>query len=514
MYFQSIKKFLHNITTFNGWRRFIEGLCNLKKSPSEILTENLDQIYFLIDKQGIIHNKDNPFSLAMFKCPTYKKKYHDVLPIQNDDRLLLTDWYGLAFDNNRNFNDISQLAPRHIITDDNKHLKIKYRPVYSNNHNEILWIICSIVDQSALQELKNKKKEEQNYYKMIKLLLKNQEGFKNFINETPAHIDNLKVQLKRSQPNLKRIMNDAHTLKGTAASYCFASVSNSLREFENLAHQCHQTNTLNTDLLLSSLAKVENDFTTFLETNSDIFTYALSITNDGKFISLQTIMNFFYTLEKTHPKSIDLHQQFMKDFVLQNISQEFSKYRSIAESIAEAQDKRIHFMVKPSNIFVYFPYYLDLYQAIIHVIRNSIDHGIETKQTREAIGKTKTANIIISFKKTIFNNMDYLTIEIADNGMGVKRSHLLALASEYKLNSNISEDDLLQLVFKHGITTKRHESELSGKGIGLTIVKEKVESLGGKIHFKSVENEGSTLTITLPLVTSLKNIPTPINNAA
>ncbi|OFZ21288.1 MAG: hypothetical protein A2202_04275 [Bdellovibrionales bacterium RIFOXYA1_FULL_36_14] len=514
MYFQSIKKFLRDITAYNVWRRMFARSFIFRKSPYEILAENLDQIYFLIDQNGVIQNKDNPASLAMFKCSTYKKKYHDILPIQNDDRQLLTNWYELAFDSTRNFNDISQLAPRHIITDDKKHLKIKYRPAYSHNHKEILWIICSIVDQSALQELKNKKKEEQIYYKMIKLLLKNQEGFKNFINETPAHIDNLKVQVKRNQPNLKRIMHDAHTLKGTAASYCFASVSSAIREFENLALQYQAPNTLNAEILLSGLAKVENDFTTFVETNSDIFTYALSVTNDGKFISQQTIMNFLYTLEKTHPKSTHLHQQFMKDFVLQNISQEFSKYRSIAESIAEAQDKKIHFIVKPSNIFVYFPYYLDLYQAIIHVIRNSIDHGIETQQTREANGKTHTANITITFNQTNLSNVDYLIIEIADNGRGIKKSHLLDLARECGLSPDISEDELLQLVFKHGITTKRRESELSGKGIGLTIVKEKVEHLGGSIHFKSVENEGSTLTITLPLVTSLKNIPTPINNAA
>jgi len=508
MFFKSIKTWLLNLAG---------RLFKQRKSPYQILAENLDEIYFLIDQNGIIQNRDNQASLDLFKCKTYQKKYHDILPIQNDDRLLLMDWYGLVFDQSRNFSDVSQLAPRHIITEDQKHLKIKYRPVYSDNHQEILWIICSIVDQTALQDLKNTRRDEQNYSKMIKLLLKNQEGFKNFIKETPALIDNLKVQLERDHPNIKRIMNDAHTLKGTAASYCFVSVSNALREFENLAEQYRPPYALNTEaseLLLSRLAKVENLFSTFVESNLDIFSYTLSITSDGKFISQQTIMEFLHALENSQPHNIKLQQEYMKNFVLQNISQEFSKYRSIAESIAEAQDKKIHFIVKHSEIAVYFPYYLDLYQSLIHVIRNSIDHGIETQQEREAAGKTQTAHITVSFTQTSANNMEYLTIEIADNGKGVKKAHLIALASELNLAPDLSDDDLLQLVFKHGLTTKRHESELSGKGIGLSIVKEKVENLGGKISFKSIENEGSTLTIVLPLVTSHKKVPSEISDAA
>ena len=107
MYFQSIKKILRNLITFKVWRSFIDGSCILRKSPYETLAENLDQIYFLIDKNGIIRNKDNQASLAMFQCSTYKKKFHDILPIENDDRLLLTDWYELAFDDTRNFSTSS-----------------------------------------------------------------------------------------------------------------------------------------------------------------------------------------------------------------------------------------------------------------------------------------------------------------------------------------------------------------------------------------------------------------------
>jgi len=515
MFFQSVTNLLHHmLTLISGWCHLLGRLFHLTKSPYQILAENLDEIYFLIDPKGVIRNQDNQASLDMFKCSTYQKKYHEVLPIEENDNLLLKDWYDLAFDVSRNFDDISSLAPRHLTTSDQRHLKIKYRPVYSSDHRQILWIICSIVDQTALQDLKNKKKEEQNYYKMIKLLLKNQEGFKNFISETPALINNLRVQLTRNQPNLKRIMKDVHTLKGTASSYCFVSVSNALREFENLAQQCAPLHPADTELLLLNLTEVENNFSTFMEENSDIFSCTLAVTNDGKFISQQTIMDFLHRLEATHPESIKLQQQYMKDFVLQNISQEFSKYRSVAESIAEAQDKKIHFVVKHSDILVYFPHYLDLYQALIHVVRNSIDHGIETKQERETTGKLETAHIHIAFDKTTLNHKDFLTMEITDNGRGIKKAHLLELACELGLGSDISDYDLLQLVFKHGITTKRHETELSGKGIGLTIVKEKVESLGGKISFQSIENEGSTLTIILPLVTSPKKIPSPINNAA
>ncbi len=144
----------------------------------------------------------------------------------------------------------------------------------------------------------------------------------------------------------------------------------------------------------------------------------------------------------------------------------------------------------------------EIIDPLIHLIRNSIDHGIEPNAERIASGKKERGTITLkSFPKG--NNV---IITIRDDGAGLNLDKILKKAHENKLVPEAQQFDsreIANLIFLPGLSTKESVSEVSGRGIGMNIVKEKIASLGGFIDIETVAGSGTTFTITLPITLAI-----------
>lgn len=145
-----------------------------------------------------------------------------------------------------------------------------------------------------------------------------------------------------------------------------------------------------------------------------------------------------------------------------------------------------------------------LNNSIVHLIRNSLDHGVETNEDRKKLGKTEPGKIIVkSYQKD-----EFIFVEITDNGKGIntqavrKKAIANGLVSEEKL-SKMSLEQLHLLIFESGFSTAAQVTDISGRGVGMSMVKEAVESIGGLILIKSEEGKGSTFTLKLPVPKSV-----------
>lgn len=144
----------------------------------------------------------------------------------------------------------------------------------------------------------------------------------------------------------------------------------------------------------------------------------------------------------------------------------------------------------------------ELADPLLHIVRNAIDHGIETLQERALLGKPEIGKILIN----AYQKGNHVVIEVEDDGSGIDPEKIRKKAIEMKLISEdeeISDDELLTLIFKPGFSTKESATEISGRGVGLDIVKNNITKLSGLIEVSSVLERGTKFTIILPITLAI-----------
>ena len=139
-----------------------------------------------------------------------------------------------------------------------------------------------------------------------------------------------------------------------------------------------------------------------------------------------------------------------------------------------------------------------LSDPITHMLRNAIDHGLETPDERTAAGKPPEGTVRLS----ALHRSGRIVIEVSDDGKGINRQRVRELAVErgvISADQNLTDDEVDNLIFAPGFSTAKAVSDLSGRGVGLDVVKRSIQSLGGRISIASKAGQGSTFTMSLPL---------------
>jgi two-component system chemotaxis sensor kinase CheA len=139
---------------------------------------------------------------------------------------------------------------------------------------------------------------------------------------------------------------------------------------------------------------------------------------------------------------------------------------------------------------------------LVHLVRNSLDHGLETPEVRVAAGKDEVGNLHLN----AFHQGGNITIEITDDGAGLNEDKILKKAVERGLisaNDELSPDKIHELIFLPGFSTADAVTDISGRGVGMDVVRKNISSLGGSIEVQSVMGQGSVFTIRLPLTLAI-----------
>ncbi|MEK5211468.1 chemotaxis protein CheA [Bacillus sp. FSL R5-0603] len=144
---------------------------------------------------------------------------------------------------------------------------------------------------------------------------------------------------------------------------------------------------------------------------------------------------------------------------------------------------------------------------LVHLIRNSIDHGIEAPETRLQKGKPESGKVVLK----AYHSGNHVFIEVEDDGAGLNRKKILEKALERgviteKEAETLEDNQIYELIFAPGFSTADQISDISGRGVGLDVVKNKLESLGGSVSVKSAEGQGSLFSIQLPLTLSIISV--------
>jgi len=138
---------------------------------------------------------------------------------------------------------------------------------------------------------------------------------------------------------------------------------------------------------------------------------------------------------------------------------------------------------------------------LTHLVRNSLDHGIESPEARVAAGKDAVGQLLLSAAHQGGN----IVIEVSDDGQGLNRDKILKKARERGLpvSDNMTDDEINQLIFAPGFSTADQVTDVSGRGVGMDVVKQNIQSMGGYVEIQSQQGKGTTIRIVLPLTLAI-----------
>ncbi len=176
----------------------------------------------------------------------------------------------------------------------------------------------------------------------------------------------------------------------------------------------------------------------------------------------------------------------------------FQRMSRIVREIADMTGKSIRLITEGENTEVDKTVIDKLAEPLTHMIRNAVDHGVETPEKRTALGKNPEGTVRLTAK----HRSGRILIELADDGAGINREKVRQKAIDNDLiaaDANLSDEEIDNLIFLPGFSTADKISDISGRGVGMDVVKRSIQALGGRINISSKPGQGSIFTMSLPL---------------
>jgi two-component system chemotaxis sensor kinase CheA len=212
------------------------------------------------------------------------------------------------------------------------------------------------------------------------------------------------------------------------------------------------------------------------------------------------------TVERMSRISSDL-QTIILNMRMVPVETVFNRFPRMVRQLARELGKKVNLEIIGAETELDRTVIDEIGDPLVHLLRNAIDHGIETPDVRRASGKPEEGTV----KLKAYHSGNHVFIEIEDDGAGIRREKVLQKALDRGIISqqsiaNLTDKQVYELIFAPGFSTADHISDISGRGVGLDVVKSTIESLGGTVTVDSEEGKGSIFSIQLPLTLSIISV--------
>ncbi|MEK6747964.1 MAG: chemotaxis protein CheA [Pseudomonadota bacterium] len=221
----------------------------------------------------------------------------------------------------------------------------------------------------------------------------------------------------------------------------------------------------------------------------------------GKDFDMSRIDKLLDGLTQLERNTRELQENVMRIRMLP-ISFVFSRFPRMVRDLSQKLDKKIDLKMSGDQTELDKTVMEKIGDPLVHLVRNSIDHGVETHDKRVAAGKPETGVIQLD----AYHQGGNIVISIADDGAGIDTERVLAKARKaglVKEDETPTHERIVDLIFEPGLSTAEVVSDVSGRGVGMDVVRRNIQELGGTIDVRSVRGEGSSFTIRLPLTLAI-----------
>lgn len=209
------------------------------------------------------------------------------------------------------------------------------------------------------------------------------------------------------------------------------------------------------------------------------------------------------TVERMSRISGDL-QNIILNMRMVPVETVFNRFPRMVRELARGLNKKIHLEIVGADTELDRTVIDEIGDPLVHLLRNALDHGIETPDVRLSNGKSEEGTVVLK----AYHSGNHVFIEIEDDGAGINRERVLNKAVSKgviskQVGETLTDRQVYELIFASGFSTAETISDVSGRGVGLDVVKNTIESLGGLVSIDSKEGEGSIFSIQLPLTLSI-----------
>jgi HPt (histidine-containing phosphotransfer) domain-containing protein/HAMP domain-containing protein len=362
-------------------------------------------------------------------------------------------------------------------------LSLRYLPFYKQDKLDgILVVIADITERLARER---EEAEQNDLMQAFKKLMLDRSGFALFLRDGTEMVES--VCTRRLDGDIVTLKRTIHTLKGNSASIGLAVVA-------RLCHELEEELAEHASLTDATLAELHRNWRSLSE-------------HIAKFVALSNqraievpepeYVSLVARLATEFPRHPDLLQQ-VQSWRLEPVSRQFRRLAEQAKALAKRLGKGdVATMVEGDGVRLDSDSWSPFFAELIHVIRNAVDHGLESPDEREQLGKPRAGTLVLRAERS----QGMLTFEIRDDGRGIDWEGIAAQAKEGGLPHRTRED-LVAAVFADGITTRVRATAASGRGVGLAALRQCVESMNGRLELRSVPGRGTTFIARFPWSTN------------
>ena len=222
---------------------------------------------------------------------------------------------------------------------------------------------------------------------------------------------------------------------------------------------------------------------------------------DSEDFTQEKLLRLQEGLSQLEQNTRELQESVMRIRMLP-ISFSFSRFPRMVRDLSQRLDKKINLVLQGEQTELDKTVMEKIGDPLVHLVRNSVDHGIEPPDVRKAAGKPETGVVTLN----AYHQGGNVVIEIRDDGAGLNKDRILAKAHENGLinpGDNLSDEQIFDLIFQPGFSTAKEVSDVSGRGVGMDVVRRNIQELNGSVDVRSQLGKGSTFTIRLPLTLAI-----------
>ena len=372
-----------------------------------------------------------------------------------------------------------------------KEIFISYKIVKDENNEDIIMVIINDITEKRIIE--RRMDEESKTLKMVVKTIINRDEFRELVKQYNEFvIQDFKAV---TQERYEEILRQIHTFKGNFSQFEMINLVDRLNELENKLYEKQELfyiDNLNNNELKSWL----------MEDLSIIESYTgKDFINEGDFCYIKK--EKLFDIEKKVRETLSLNEcrvilPLIKSLRYTSVKDSLKTYPDYVMKLSERLEKSIYPLnIIGDDVLIDTAYYHDVIKSLVHIFRNSVDHGIETEDERVEQGKEQIGSISCK----ILDLANSFQIIISDDGKGIDVQALeLKLIKEGLYTKEelgkMENEEKYELIFQQGITTKEEANIVSGRGVGMSAVKESVMAINGTIEVESEEGKGTIFTLT------------------
>lgn len=476
------------------------------------LLDSLDQGFFIFDKMGKCLNVYSKSCENLLGRSPGELMFWDAIRAEKDDLNQIRKWVTNLFAQALPFKSLVPLGPEKVYDSGERSIALHYYPILDNN-SDLDGVVVVVTDRTDLEVAEKTATREKAYSQMVLNVIRRKKEIIRFIFEAQKLIQELHESIANHYKfQLTTALRCLHTIKGGASTFAIY----------DLAQACHETEQLLFEIQKEGLAKdglavlhehfnrIRYEFQAFIKTNEMLLGNEVIHGKRSVEIPLETLSNFLSMIQK-EPKLLEKVKQFEKDIYFVPIRQFLEGFEEATQALALKLGKKLRPMnIEGGDTLIHREYYSELFTTLIHQFNNVVDHGIENPILRRFHHKEEHGQISVRVgveTSDSFISGSNLVIQILDDGQGLDARKIRERLSSKGIGTeHLSDEEVLQFIFKGNLSTSAETTHISGRGIGMEAIMHKVLDLGGSARIESSPLKGSCLTIRIPYITEMSSI--------